>query len=285
MNRDFTMSRADHIPPAGLHCLAVENLSVTYPSGHKGNQAVSDITLRLPLADSLCLVGSSGAGKSTILSALLGLLPPSTAVRGTVTLPGGLTHLGTDNEQLREYRRHSIGVIFQDPVGSLAPGIPMLRQVASAYRVRHRLSRRDAVVQARSALVQVGLPDEPVFHNAVPAELSGGMNQRVCVALALSAPSLRLLLADEPTSNLDSVMAAQILDLILQVQREHQAALVFVTHDIRLHSRFDRVAVISGGRLVEDQPAAMFAESAKSEEGRRLVAASQRLGQGAAPSR
>lgn len=274
-----SMSLAKHAEGAPFLGLTTQGLSVTYTSGRDANRAVSDFTLQLLPSESLCLVGSSGSGKSTILSALLGLLPPTTMISGTVTLPGGLTHSGSDTAKLREYRRCSIGTVFQDPVGSLAPGVPILRQVASAYRVRHGLSRRDGVDRARSALAQVGLPNAGSLHDSVPAELSGGMNQRVCIALALSAPSLDLILADEPTSNLDSVMAAQILDLILEVQARHTAILVFITHDIRLHARFDRVAVLAGGRLVEDQPASTFGGSAKSEEGRRLVTASQRLGQ------
>lgn len=262
--------------------LKLDNLSVAYRGVGEQSQAVQKVDLVLRAGESLCLVGSSGAGKSTILSAILGLLPPSAFTEGKVQLPGGPAHSGIDRSDLMLYRRQCVGTVFQNPIGSLAPGVPVLRQVTMAYQVRHGIRKAEAEREARRALQSVGLPDVGHTYRATPAQLSGGMCQRAAVALALSAPRLRLILADEPTSSLDSVMAAQILDLILELQAQHDAALVFITHDIRLHKRFGHVGVLSGGKLVELQSASTFEGAPRSDEGERLVAASRKLGMPAA---
>jgi ABC-type glutathione transport system ATPase component len=257
--------------------LSVEHFNVTYRSGRTAFQAVNDVTVTVEPGSSLCIVGSSGAGKSSILSSILGLLPNSAETTGHVRLPDGPEHHGKDSSELLSYRRSSIGTVFQDPVASLMPGVPVLRQVASAFRIRHGSSRTESVAMAKDALARAGLARTKTLYGAVPGELSGGMCQRVAVALALSAPKLRLILADEPTSNLDSVRGAQILDLLFEVQAQHRATFMLITHDIRLCRRFNAVGVVSGGRLVELSSATQFGESAVSEEGKKLLAASRRL--------
>ena len=258
--------------------LSLDRLSVGYGTGKTLGLAVNELTLLVPGGRSLCLVGSSGAGKSSVLSAILGLLPASAQSTGHIHLPYGPVHQGRDSTELLKYRRRSVGTVFQDAVGSLTPGVSVLHQVATAYRIRHGLSKADSEVSAKDALSRVGLPQVISLYESIPAELSGGMCQRVSIALALSAPKLHLILADEPTSSLDSVMAAQILDLLFTVQSQHRATLVFITHDIRLHRRFDEVGVMSEGKLVEISSSAEFGQKASSKEGHGLLDASRCLG-------
>lgn len=266
-------SNGDGNQPQGK--LAMDNFSVAFVAD---TPVIKSVSLELNPGQSLCLVGSSGAGKSTAISSLLGLLPSMAHTSGSIVLPFGPRHTGFDSLDLQRYRRLSVGTVFQDPIGVLAPSKPILEQVATAFQFRHGVNAKDARELAKDTLNQVGLSLTPNLCKALPSELSGGMNQRVCIAIALSAPKIRLILADEPTSNLDCVMASQILELLLTIRENTNATCVFITHDVRLHRRFDRVAVLADGKIVENQSSEEFANSPLSSAGAALLAASKSLG-------
>ncbi|HKX31639.1 MAG TPA: dipeptide/oligopeptide/nickel ABC transporter ATP-binding protein [Blastocatellia bacterium] len=255
----------------------VRRLTVEYNSKHSPFKALNDISLEVPHGSSICIVGSSGAGKSTFAHAILGLLASDAPMQGEVILPGRDSAIKS-NDELMEYRRTKVGVIFQDAPGSLVPGVPVGRQVERVFRFRRRIGRSEALSQARAALEEVGLADHERIRYALPSELSGGMCQRVMISLALAAPGpLQLLVADEPLSALDSVSAAQILDLLLRIRAERKATMLFITHDIRLVRRFDWVALFSQGSLIEMQRSQSFLDKPMSDEGERFLAASRSL--------
>lgn len=170
-----------------------------------------------------------------------------------------------------------MGCIFQDAPGSLIPGVRIGRQVQRVFKMRQRITWSDAELQARTAFHDVGLKDIDRIWSAFPSELSGGMCQRIMISLALAAPDLRLLIADEPTSSLDTVSAAQIFELLFRVRRERCAVLLVITHDVRIVRRFDWVAVLSEGKLAEFSRSSDFLSEPKSNEGRRLLAAGRSL--------
>jgi ABC-type dipeptide/oligopeptide/nickel transport system ATPase component len=222
-------------------------------------------------------VGRSGAGKTTFWRAVLQLLPENAKWSGRIELPGDIS-LGVHPEEMRMYRRRSVGVIFQDPVGSLVPNSSIGHQLVNAIAFRSGSPRRQAEEQARHALHEVGLPDVDRVMRSLPGELSGGMCQRVMISLALAAPGpLRLLIADEPLTALDALSAAQVLESLLRAHRAHSGNLIFITHDLRVAQRFDWIAVFSNGRLTECARTSQFFSSPISAEGRELLAASLAL--------
>lgn len=260
--------------------LAVSQLGIEFGPIKAPFRALHEITFTLSPGDSLCLVGSSGAGKSSLALAILGLLPTGSRRFGSVSLPEGPNLTNVRESELRDYRRTGVGTLFQDAPGSLIPGVPIGQQLEQVFRFRRNIGKKEALVQARMALEKVGLSDHDRILRARPAELSGGMCQRIMLCLTLAAPGpLRLLVADEPLSALDSVSAAQILDLLLKVQKDNNAIMLFITHDVRLVSRFDWVMVLSQGRSIEMQRSAAFLVKPQSHEGERLLHASRSLGQ------
>ncbi|MBI5769800.1 MAG: ABC transporter ATP-binding protein [Verrucomicrobia bacterium] len=258
----------------------IRDLTVEYGSGDARLRALSNISVVLEPSSTVCVVGGSGAGKSTLAMAVLGLLPESARWAGDVSLPGNFALSRSGSREVREYRRKSVGVVFQDAPGSLIPGVPIGKQVEQAFRFRRQMSAATAAREARRTLERVGLTDYSRISKARSFELSGGMCQRVVIAMALAAPGpLHLLLADEAVSNLDSVSAAQVLDLIFDLQKEHGATLIFITHDARLLPRFNWVCVLAEGRVVEIRESAAFLDHPSSIEGQRLLEASRALGQ------
>lgn len=265
----------------GCRRLTIRGLSVEYGSRATLLRALDEISFELGTADqggTVAVVGASAAGKSSLGLACLGLLPTTARRQGSVVLPGDFS-IDRPQNDFRDYRRTSVGVVFQDAPGSLIPGVPIGRQVQRVFGLRRRIGRRDAERQARAALAEVGLEDGERIWRALPAELSGGMSQRVMVCLSvLAAPCPLLLICDEPTSALDSVSAAQVLELLFRVQREHNMVVLFITHDVRLVARFEWVVVLSKGRLVELEKSSRFLSSPASQEGRLLLEASRALG-------
>jgi len=271
--------------------LLVRDLSVEYSPTRNPVRALSEVTFSLEPGKTLCCVGASGSSKTTLVRAILGILPRGTCVQGVLRLPGGRTWNEMTEREAREYRRCHVGAIFQDAAGSLIPGVPVGRQIERVFRMRRDLGRPQSTRAAEEALYAVGFDNCNEVWNKVPAALSGGMCQRCVIAMGLlgapvGAPGpLQLVCADEPTGSLDSVSAAQILDLLIRVQRDKGATMLFITHDVRLVSRFDQVAVLSHGRIVEFRSSAEFLAGPTTGEGRALLEASRSLGECAAVSR
>ncbi len=241
--------------PAGMPDSPSPLLDVRDFSLRRGRAVVLDgVNLTLHPGETLGLIGESGAGKSTLALALIGLLRAP-----EVQLGGSLRFRGTELTQLREaeYRRlrgSKIGLIFQDATAALNPCFTVGAQIAEPLRRHLGLSKRDSRERAAELMHSVGIPEPRLRLDAYPHELSGGMQQRVMIAIALAC-NPELLLADEPTSALDVTIQAQIMELILERVRALNSSAVFVLHDLALGAQVcDRIAVMYAGQIVEEGP-------------------------------
>jgi oligopeptide/dipeptide ABC transporter ATP-binding protein len=231
--------------------LQVSDLHVEIATRRGTVHAVDGVSLEVPSGEAVGLVGESGSGKSMTLRAILGLLPPEAKVTsGEVLLDGtNLVHLG--NAELNQIRGPKIAMIFQEPMSALNPVMRVGRQIAEAPQVHLGMNRAQAAERALELMRRVGIPDPERRFRSFPHEFSGGMRQRVMIAIALSCePSL--ILCDEPTTALDVTIQDQILRLLARLCRESGVSLVFVTHDLPVVAQVcQRVAVMYGGQLVE----------------------------------
>ncbi len=234
--------------------LEVDGLSVRVGRRSRSHQVVDDISLRLPAGRALGIVGESGSGKSMTLRALMALLPGSAwPSGGEVRLNG--TPLPLSGRRARAGRRRRMAMIFQDSLSALDPVQPVGAQIAEVPRTLHGLSRRAARARAVELLDLVGIPSAATRARAYPHQLSGGMRQRVAIAIAL-ATQPQVLLCDEPTTALDVTVQAQVLALIRRLRTELDLALVFVSHDIAVVQQVcDDIAIMYAGRIVESGPA------------------------------
>jgi peptide/nickel transport system ATP-binding protein len=232
--------------------LAVDGLHITVNDGL--TEAVRDVSFTVRAGESVGLVGESGSGKTLTCRSVLGVLPPGCEVsQGSAQLSGTeLTEL--DRRGWERLRGVSLGAVFQDPASYLNPSLTVGRQLAEPLRVRHGLSRSEARRRAVELLGSVGLhrPEE-VFHR-YPFELSGGMLQRVLIATAIAGEP-ELLVADEATTALDTVVQAEVLDLLASLRAERGLALLLVSHDLAVVAEVcDRILVFYAGEIVEDGP-------------------------------
>ena len=242
-------------PLAGEPLVAVRNLHVDFPSATGVTQAVRGVSFAIG-REKLGIVGESGSGKSVTGRALMGLLPGSAKVRADVLRFGTTDILHTSEREMRKLRGGRIGLILQDPKYSLNPVMTAGAQIAEALRAHSPIGRREARDAALALLESVQIRDPRRVHDAYPHELSGGMGQRVMIAMML-APNPELLIADEPTSALDASVQAEILRLIEELVDSRGMALMLISHDLPLVSRFcDRVAVMYAGQVMEELPAA-----------------------------
>ncbi len=239
--------------PPGEPVLCVEDLHVTFPGTGPGGdvRAVRGLSYRLHRGEILGVVGESGAGKSAAALAVPGLLPDHARVSGSIRL-NGQELLGLDERRLAAVRGSTVSMVFQDPLAALTPVRTVGSQLAEAVRLHQpRLSRRQARDRAVALLRRVGIPDADRRVDSFPHELSGGMRQRVMIAMAL-ANDPDVILCDEPTTALDTTVQAQILDLLAAVRRETGTAIVVITHDLGVVAEIaDRVLVMYAGRPVE----------------------------------
>ncbi|HVW91979.1 MAG TPA: ABC transporter ATP-binding protein [Devosia sp.] len=230
--------------------LAIENLSVSIDNGSGPIQLVSDVTLSVARGECLGVVGESGCGKTVTFLAALGLLPGRAQVHGSVRI-GGEELLGRREDELERVRGQKIGLIFQDPQSALNPVRTIGRQLMEPLRTQKRMDRQAAQRRAIELLRLVGIPGPEERLSAYPHQLSGGMCQRIMIAMALAAEP-DVLIADEPTTALDATVQLQILDLLKSIQKQTGLALVFITHDLGVVARMcDRVTVMYAGRTVE----------------------------------
>jgi len=212
--------------------------------------AVDGVTLDLRAGEMFGLVGESGSGKSTLANAVLGLLPGSAQVTGSIRL-NGREVLGLSEEELRQVRGDEAAMIFQDASASLDPTWPVGDQIAETIRAHRPVSRREAERRAVELMAEVGIPDAARRSREAPHRFSGGMRQRIVIAAAL-ANDPRLLIADEPTTALDVTIQAQVLQLIDRLRRDHGTTVLLITHDLGVVAQVcDRVGVMRGGRLLE----------------------------------
>jgi peptide/nickel transport system ATP-binding protein len=230
--------------------LDVRNLSVALASGV---QLVEDVSFSVNRGETVALVGESGCGKSLTALSLLGLMPPGLTASGRILLEGeDLNQLAA--EQLRKRRGSRAAMVFQDPLTSLNPVLRIGDQIVEAIQLDGKTGRAEARHKAVELLSMVRIPDPAQKFHAFPHQLSGGMRQRVLIALALSQEP-KLLVADEPTTALDVTVQAQILDLLKDIQNRTGLGLVLITHDLAVVRRVaDRVVVMYSGAVIEEGP-------------------------------
>ncbi|AJY45046.1 ABC transporter ATP-binding protein [Martelella endophytica] len=230
--------------------LDVRDLTVKFNSGGTLLPAVERCSFSVKPGEVLGLVGESGSGKSATAMAMIGLLPESAKVEGEVRFAGrNLVNL--PEKQMTALRGRRISMIFQDPMSSLNPVLTVGRQIAETLRAHHGLQMKDALIRAKDLLDRVKIPDAAGRLKAYPHELSGGLRQRVMIAMALACEP-EMLLADEPTTALDVTVQAQILDLLMDLREQSNLSILLITHDLGVIANFaDRVAVMYCGRVME----------------------------------
>jgi peptide/nickel transport system ATP-binding protein len=238
--------------PAPL--LEVRNLRVEFPTRRGTLLAIDDISFDIAPGEVLGVVGESGAGKSLTGAAIIGLLePPGRIASGEIVLEGQRVD-NLPHEQMRAIRGRMIGAIFQDPLTSLNPLYTVGRQLTETIQTHLGVSSQEARARAIRLLQETGIPAAEARIDQYPHQFSGGMRQRVVIALALAAEP-KLIVADEPTTALDVSIQAQIIALLKRLCREHGAAVMLVTHDMGVIAETcDRVAVMYAGRIVEVGP-------------------------------
>lgn len=233
--------------------LAVRGLKVDYLNRGERTKAVRDFDLELSPGEIVGIAGESGSGKSTIALASIGLLPHGTEVTGSIRC-SGQEIVGAPGNELRSIRGRLISVVFQETITALNPVIRVGPQLVRAVRAHRRVSKKDAYQEAEQALESVRLSDLRRVMRSYPDELSGGMCQRVLIAMALVCGA-RALIADEPTTALDVSVQAEVLTLLRDIVAERQIGLVVISHDIGvLNELCQRLLVMYRGEVVEEGP-------------------------------
>ncbi len=237
-----------------IHLLEVKNLSTWFQTREGLVRAVDEVSFHLDRGELLGLVGESGCGKSmTALSIMRLIAPPGKIVAGEILFEGK-NLLQFSNAEMRHVRGNDIAMIFQDPMTSLNPVFTVGAQIAEALRLHRRLSRKAARAAAIEAMREVSIPDPALRADDYPHQLSGGMRQRVMIAMALACDP-KVLIADEPTTALDVTIQAQILDLLNQLRASRELAVLMITHDLGVVAEVaERVAVMYTGKIVEKSP-------------------------------
>jgi dipeptide transport system ATP-binding protein len=233
--------------------LEIENLSVTFPSqGGAGVPAVDGLSITLEKGEVLGIVGESGCGKSVGMLAIMGLVPFPGRVKADRMSFEGRDLLRASERERRAFTGNDIAMIFQEPTTSLNPSFRIGYQIAEVLRVHQGMNRKAARRRVIELLEKVGIPAPESRLSDYPHQLSGGMNQRVMIAMAIAC-NPKLLIADEPTTALDVTIQAQILDLLLSLQRDRSMALILITHNMGVVAdTTERVAVMYAGQIMEE---------------------------------
>jgi len=239
---------------AMAHLLEVKDLATHFPTRAGLVRAVDGVSFHLDRGELLGLVGESGCGKSmTALSIMRLIAPPGKIVAGEI-LFDGRNLLQVSTSEMRDVRGNDIAMIFQDPMTSLNPVFTIGEQIAEALRLHRNLSRKDARQGAIDAMREVSIPDPALRAADYPHQLSGGMRQRVMIAMALACDP-KVLIADEPTTALDVTIQAQILELLNGLRKTRELAVLLITHDLGVVAEVaERVAVMYTGKIVEESP-------------------------------
>ena len=231
--------------------LSIQDLSVHYITKDMGTcKAVNNVSFNIYEGETIGLVGETGAGKTTIALSILGLIPspPGKIVNGKIVYKGE-DLLKKNNKAMQKIRGKEISMIFQDPMTTLNPIDTVGDQIAEVIELHNHISKKEAVERAGKMLEMVGIPKER--YGEYPHQFSGGMKQRVVIAMALAC-SPALLLADEPTTALDVTIQAQILEMMNDIKKTHDGAIMLITHDLGVVAQMcDRVAIIYAGEVLE----------------------------------
>ena len=239
-----------------MHLLEVKDLHTYFQTREGLVRAVAGVSFHLDQGELMGLVGESGCGKSmTALSIMRLVAPPGKIVAGEILFEGK-NLLNFSNAEMRHLRGNDIAMIFQDPMTSLNPVYTVGEQIAEALRLHRGLSRRAARAGAIEAMREVSIPDPALRADDYPHQLSGGMRQRVMIAMALACDP-KVLIADEPTTALDVTIQAQVLELLNELRRSRDLAVLLITHDLGVVAEVaERVAVMYTGKIVEESPVA-----------------------------
>ena len=244
-------------------------------------EVVSDLSLTLERGETLCIAGESGSGKSMTALAIMRLLPQPAARISSGTIRLGDTDLATlDERQMRRIRGDRIAMIFQEPMTSLNPVLSIGRQLTESIEAHTGLSQREARQRAIEALKAVRISEAESRLKQFPHELSGGMRQRVMIAMALALEP-DVLIADEPTTALDVTVQGEVLELLRDLQRQHGTSVILITHDMGVVAEMaDRVIIMRHGRMVEEGTTADIFARPQADYTRELLAAVPRIGSG-----
>ncbi|HET9051733.1 MAG TPA: ABC transporter ATP-binding protein [Candidatus Dormibacteraeota bacterium] len=241
--------------PAPVPVLDVRGLTVDIGRGRAAVRPVEDVSLRIEAGQTLGLVGESGSGKTMTGMSIMRLLPSGGRIVAGQVLVGGVDVTRLGRAAMRRVRGGDVAAVYQDPMTTLNPTMTIGGQIVEALRAHRRVSRREALERAADALGRVGIASPRERLGSYPFELSGGLRQRVVIAMALVCEP-RLLIADEPTTALDVTIQAQLLDLVDDLRRALSLAVLLITHDMGVVAgRADRVAVMYAGRIVEEDDA------------------------------
>jgi len=242
--------------------LKIDGMSVTFATPRGNLRAVNDVTIELLKGESLGVVGESGSGKTVLSRATMGLLPGTATRTGTITYNGQvISELPKD--EVRELWGTGMAMIFQDPMTALNPVRRIGSQLTESLTVRLGMKKKDAKLKAIELLKRVRIPDPESMMRKFPYQLSGGMRQRIMIAIAVSCEP-ELLFADEPTTALDVTVQAQVLDLITELRKESNMAMILVTHDLGVVAgHTDKIAVMYAGDVVEYAPTRQLFQNMK----------------------
>jgi oligopeptide transport system ATP-binding protein len=258
--------------------LSVRGLTTRFRTERGTVTAVDDVSFDVHAGETVAIVGESGSGKSVTALSILRLIPdPPGRIVGGQILFDGTDLLGLDDRGIRAIRGNRIAMIFQEPMSSLNPAITVGRQIGEPVNLHRGTPWAQALERARELLGMVRIPDAAARVNAYPHQFSGGMRQRAMIAMALACEP-QLIIADEPTTALDVTVQAQILDLLQDLARQANSALILITHDLGVVARYaNRVIVMYGGRVVETAPAATLYAKPAHPYTRGLMASIPRL--------
>lgn len=233
--------------------LKIDNMSVSFATPRGNLRAVNDVTIELLMGESLGVVGESGSGKTVLSRATMGLLPGTATRTGTITYNGQIIS-ELPKDEVRELWGTGMAMIFQDPMTALNPVRRIGAQLTESLTVRLGMDKKAAKLKAIELLKRVRIPDPESMLRKFPYQLSGGMRQRIMIAIAVSCEP-QLLFADEPTTALDVTVQAQVLDLITELRKESDMAMILVTHDLGVVAgHTDKIAVMYAGDVVEYAP-------------------------------
>ncbi|MBT1163806.1 ABC transporter ATP-binding protein [Bifidobacterium felsineum] len=239
-----------------------------------GKPIVADVDINIADGERVGLIGSSGSGKSMISKAMLGLLPLNASVSGSIML-GGTQVVGTSERELADLRGRYVGTVFQNPAASLNPVMTVGQQIGLPLKLHYDLTKAERVERMVAMLGKVGLSAD--MADKYPHELSGGQQQRVGIATALIT-SPRFIIADEPTTALDSITQRQIVDLLTSLVDDAGASMLFITHDFSVLARATtRCYVLESGRIVDSGATADVLANPQTPESKRLVSAARSL--------
>jgi oligopeptide/dipeptide ABC transporter ATP-binding protein len=237
-----------------MSLLEVRNLKTWFATTRGEVRSVDDISFTIDQGETLSLVGESGCGKSVTALSIMRLVSPPGRIVGGEAIFEGRDLIKLSEDEMRAIRGDDIAMIFQDPMTSLNPVYTVGEQIAEAIRLHRKVSKREAWNQAIEGMRDVTIPAPEVRAKSYPHEMSGGMRQRVMIAMALACDP-KLLIADEPTTALDVTIQAQILDLLTELREIRHLALLLITHDLGVVAETsDRVAVMYAGKIVEEAP-------------------------------